>query len=476
MIVQLLLMLAFGDRCLLQGVEAFTIPQAFQNSLPLTSSSQQPSSSSSSKTSWKPHCRSISTLRQQNKVEDFYDIPAEKSVVAPVKTQRRIIELKKYARLPVWPAWNGAILFVLSKFLPPEVIGKLEDQFGGRVCPNFFSAESTSPFLLLVHHCHSFFRYDPLRLFQKSYILPEGFPSHPHRGFITLTYCLRGGMLHRDSLGCKQKYGADDDEKDKYDGNVAQWLSTGAGLLHEEMWDIESDKITSHQELYQLWINVPSSEKMKRPSISLLNDVAKKNKVSSYEGDEIYNNNGAIDSNVISFPTVISESGNTFTKVLVGEYNGERSGIEPATPMSILHVQMKPTKDGSASSWSITLPSTFQTAMIYMRTGSAYLPSSLTSGQESDKSNKIPVHYTAVLSSSGEELTIETKTGADFLLLAGEPILQPVETQGSMVMNTPAEIERAYMDYSMGKMGKPWDEALSDEEWLDHVSKAGSIY
>ena len=66
----------------------------------------------------------------------------------------------------------------------------------------------------------------------------EGIVSIKNRynGFKML-YCLCG---HRDSLGCKQRYGAaDDDRKDRYNGNVAQWLSTGGGMLHEEMWDIQ---------------------------------------------------------------------------------------------------------------------------------------------------------------------------------------------------------------------------------------------
>ena len=76
---------------------------------------------------------------------------------------RKVASIQKYARLPVWPVWNGVIIFFLSKLgIPNTTITKLEDIFGGRVCPNFFNdqdpatAMSTSPFIMLVHHMHSF--------------------------------------------------------------------------------------------------------------------------------------------------------------------------------------------------------------------------------------------------------------------------------------------------------------------------------
>ena len=173
-----------------------------------------------------------SQLNSSENIKD-YTISTDDSttpVQKPLQKQRKISHVEKFARLPVWPAWNGALLFILSKVLPNTIIAKLEDQFGGRVCPNFFQdTMRTSPFIMLVHHVHSFTAFDPLRLFQKKVILPEGFPSHPHRGFITLTYCLHGGMKHRDSIGFKQSYG---NEK-RHDGKIAQWLVTGAGMLHE---------------------------------------------------------------------------------------------------------------------------------------------------------------------------------------------------------------------------------------------------
>ena len=158
------------------------------------------------------------------------------------------LKIEKFTRLPVWPVWQGVLLWMIEKLGGgASLSAKLEDTLGGRVCPMILSDNNfaASPFVLAVHHCHSFAWWDPIRYIQRQFILPEGFPSHPHRGFVTLTYILKGGMVHCDSLGVKQVY----------EENQAQWLDTGAGILHEEMFTTNS----SRQELYQIWINLPAN-------------------------------------------------------------------------------------------------------------------------------------------------------------------------------------------------------------------------
>jgi len=381
-------------------------------------------------------------------------------VESPIPSHRSIHKIEKFTRLPVWPAWNGVLLFFLSKFLSKDIIANLEDQFGGRVCPNFFSDPmATSPFIMLVHHVHSFAAFDPLRFIQKSFF-PEGFPAHPHRGFITLTYCLEGGMIHRDSVGCLQAFGAEP----RHDGKIAQWLSAGAGILHEEMWDIDQSRLNQKQELFQLWINLPQKQKMTKPSICLIG-----NKKSE---------DAKVTENCACAPTVYSESGNIETIVLVGEYNGRFSNVETASPMSILHVRMKPPSNNTNANsytWKIKIPEFYQTAIIYMRTGSV---SVISGSRGADEVEEIPAHYTATFTAVGNvvELKCDEKNGADFIFLAGEPIQEVVEARGSMVMTTPDEIEVAYSDYGRGLMGQPWDHRLNDKEWIDHITKFPSAY
>ena len=97
---------------------------------------------------------------------------------------------------------------------------RLEDAFGGRVAPIQFDPREADPFILLVHHRHAFRPLDFLRPLFSAAIMPEGFPAHPHRGFETVTYVLpgRAGMVHRDSEGCRMRYG---------DGAV-QWMTAGS--------------------------------------------------------------------------------------------------------------------------------------------------------------------------------------------------------------------------------------------------------
>lgn len=72
--------------------------------------------------------------------------------------------------------------------------------------PMQLSDANLSPFLLLAHHTHSFMPLDPFREATKLF-LPEGFPAHPHSGFDTVTYCIQGGLRHRDSEGVQMTYG-----------------------------------------------------------------------------------------------------------------------------------------------------------------------------------------------------------------------------------------------------------------------------
>mmetsp|Transcript_13393 Transcript_13393/g.13571 ORF Transcript_13393/g.13571 Transcript_13393/m.13571 type:complete len:302 (-) Transcript_13393:215-1120(-) len=294
---------------------------------------------------------------------------------------------------------------------------------------------------MLVHHRHSFAIGDPLRWFQTTFF-PEGFPSHPHRGFTTVTYCLKGGFIHRDSLGLRQTYGA----QPQHGGKHTQWLNTGAGMLHEEMWDNANEEWWKpvDQELYQIWLNVPGAMKLRDPSVELL---------------------GGADST----PTVVvadDQDRKTRTIVLCGTYGDGTGSVKPFSDVSILHVTAEP-----GSVWRYSIPESHETAILYMRKGCGMMDGSA-----------IPTHHTAYLSSTGREIVVEarnedgTSSEADFMVLSGAPLREPVAAQGSMVMNTDYEIQQAYADYESMKMGAPWSQNLTDEEWMEHVRKFPSIY
>lgn len=357
----------------------------------------------------------------------------------------KIKRIQKYARLPVWPAWNGVFLFLVGKVFGEETASKLEQTITGRVCPNFYEYEETTPFIMMVHHCHTFAAFDPLRFFQKTFF-PEGFPAHPHRGFVTLTYILQGGFIHRDSQGIRQEYGQVDSAIARYKNKHSQWLNTGAGILHEEMFDLQQEKpfwqrpVFQRQELYQLWINLPASQKLNAPISTVLG------------GD-----------NETPVVQTLADNGtvSTRTLILAGSYDGASATTPIVTPMSIFHVVMQPD-----ATWTFTLPPTYETLILYVRKGCVL---------DSDEAS-LPAHHTVYFDAQGaklnEQLVLRTaEECADFLVLAGEPIREPCAAQGSMVMNEASEIQQAYADYQRGLFGAPWKETLDDAAWQQHVKQ-----
>ncbi|KAL7554798.1 hypothetical protein ACHAWF_018353 [Thalassiosira exigua] len=376
--------------------------------------------------------------------------PSTAATAATEPSLRRVARVEKYARLPIWPVWQGVLLFVASKLFGPEVVAGWEDAVGGRVCPNFFVPTETSPFVLLVHHRHAFMNWDPVRYIQRTFF-PEGFPAHPHRGFVTVTYILQGGFTHRDSLGIKQRYGAER----RHEGNHVQWLTAGAGIQHEEMWDVAPDENdegnwlwTSSQELYQIWLNLPAAHKMDPPNAFLLK---------AHPVDD------ALTAPLPgTTPIITSEDGSTVTTVVAGAHDGVRAPVDCPTDASILRIQFAKKEP---STWTHRLPSTHETAILYVRGGSICIDG-----------ERVPPHHTAYLTPDGARLEVESSDGADVLLLSGRPLNEPIASQGSMVMNTQGEIQNAYMDFQRGFMGVPWDHKLDDDEWRDHVRRHPSKY
>jgi len=288
-------------------------------------------------------------------------------------------------------------------------------------------------------------------------------------GFITVTYILKGGLVHRDSLGVKQTYGAET----RHDGKHTQWLTAGAGVLHEEMWDIQQPGMffkPSPQELFQLWLNLPARDKMISPKVQLLGGEEETPTVITMENSNMNTDEDA--RMTAKSKNVENDKIATKTIVIAGEHSGKRGSVVTQTDVSILHVQiMEPNV-----TWTHILPESHKTAIIYVRRGSIYV------GEE-----RVPAHYTAYLKSHGTNLSVtsdpksSSKSNndqpiADFILLAGEPINEPIMPQGSMVMNYPNEINQAYQDYQTGKMGIPWDHTVSDEDWKAHTERYPSFY
>ena len=375
-------------------------------------------------------------------------------------TPRVPVRVVRHARLPVWPAWQGLVLGVMSQV--PALRGAadlLEDKFGGRVCPMMLDNDECDPFVLLVHHRHAFRPFDVFRPLFSSIIMPEGFPAHPHRGFETMTYVLpgRAGLVHRDSLGCKQAYG---------DGSV-QWMTAGRGMLHEEMWDTASGN--TECELYQLWVNLPPDAKMVPPRCQLLTPegaphaatVEREGRLSAVRRAEI--------------PALVSQDGAVTVRLLAGDADGAAGAAETFSPILLAHVELR---GGEGTTHELHVPDGW-TCFAYVRRGAVDFGGGEGEGvgDSATASARAGTYETAYFGRrGGDALRIRALTAeADVMVFAGEPIGAPVVASGTMVMNSQQQVDQAVRDYQSGGFGVPWDHTLDDEQWQRHTgSGAGA--
>ncbi len=344
-------------------------------------------------------------------------------------SERALAHISRPARLPVWPIASGVFCWAAETVGLRSLAGSVENRFGGRVTPMSLPIEASDPFLMLVHHRHTFSRWDPVRPFS-ALVMPEGFPAHPHRGFETVTFVLEGGMRHRDSTGVKMEYRS---------GSV-QWLTAGRGVLHEEMWATNEGT----HELYQIWVNLPKAHKWDAPQIQLLGPA----EVTS-------------ESDILHAPLPVAAFAGVSLTVLAGACRGVCSPIRTRSPMTLVRLQWD---DAGDFLWD-DLPA-HHTALCFVRRGS------VTVGERTMAAGELG-HFER---SSATRLKLCATTGTDVLLLTGAPLREPVAMGGSMVMNTPSEVDQANRDFQLGKFGNPWPHTATDEEWRAAIADRKLLY
>lgn len=244
------------------------------------------------------------------------------------------------------------------------------------------------PFLML----DEFYSDDP-----NDYI--AGFPSHPHRGFETVTYMLDGHMRHEDHMG---------NRGDLRPGDV-QWMTAGRGIIHSEMPQQTEGRMRG----FQLWINLPAGEKMKPASYR--------------------------DLKAADIPTVKLAQGGS-VKVIAGSYRHD--GDEVTGPIGGLSTE--------PVYLDVVLPpgARFETEVPKGHNAFTYLyEGSLTLGDE-----LVPARAAGVLTDGELVSVVAGEGGASFLLLAARPIGEPVAQYGPFVMNTRDELEQALADYRDGRL------------------------
>ena len=228
----------------------------------------------------------------------------------------------------------------------------------------------------------------------------RGFPPHPHRGFETVTYLLSGEMQHRDSWG---NHGL------LRPGDV-QWMTAGSGLVHSEMPGETLIREGGRLHGFQLWVNLPRAQKMAPPRYQ----------------------------DTPSERIPVARQGGLSAKVIAGEALGIKGIIDTNIPILYLHLTLAP-----GASHVQEIPPTAN-ALAFVISGQARI------GEQVAREAQI-----AILQRDGAAIPIRNASHqpASLLLIAGEPLMEPVARYGPFVMNTRQEIQQAVEDFRQGRMG-----------------------
>nr|WP_199064241.1 pirin family protein [Chromobacterium sp. ASV5] len=223
-----------------------------------------------------------------------------------------------------------------------------------------------------------------------------GFPSHPHRGFETVTYMLAGRMRHRDNAG----------HEGLLESGGMQWMTAGRGVIHSELPEQEDGLMHG----FQLWINLPAAQKMQTPDYR------------DIQADGI--------------PSLTSAQGNTL-KLLSGEFAGQRGAIlRPDTEPLYLDARL-----AAGSVESMAIPADHN-AFVYVYQGTIAI---------GDEEREVGARQLAILANDGDSLRLAAREDSGALLLAARPLGEPIEQWGPFVMNTRQEIQQAIEDYKQGR-------------------------
>ncbi|MEL7797941.1 pirin family protein [Idiomarina loihiensis] len=251
-------------------------------------------------------------------------------------------------------------------------------------------AEELSPFLLLDYAKPTEFPGDGVK---------RGVGEHPHRGFETVTIVYEGELAHKDSSGAGGVIRAGD----------VQWMTAGAGILHEELHSARFSQQGGPLQMVQLWVNLPRQHKMMPP------------RYQSIEKTDI--------------PVVLLPDDAGILRVIAGDYGDTSGSAETVSPLNVFDIQLKP-----GGQMHLDIPEGWSNAVIVLDgtvrvNGSAPLePSTM-----------------ALLERGGQEVVLTAERQSQILILAGEPIDEPVVGHGPFVMNSAQEISQAFADYSQGR-------------------------
>ena len=247
---------------------------------------------------------------------------------------------------------------------------------------------------------HTFMNFDPFLLLDEfrsdspdDYI--AGFPPHPHRGFETVTYMKHGSFRHKDSLG----------NEGHLRSGAIQWMTAGKGIIHSEMPEQTEGLVWG----YQLWINLPASDKMAPP------------RYQDIQSDDI---------------PVVEEEGR-WVKLMAGDYNGRQGASETRFPVIYFDVRLE-----AGAAFSQPVPADMN-GFLYLYEGG------LESGPDGNRT--AATEGDMVIFGAGDAVSVAAGgEGVGFLLIAGQRLNEPIVRGGPFVLTNEADLRQAFIDYQNG--------------------------
>jgi hypothetical protein len=225
-----------------------------------------------------------------------------------------------------------------------------------------------------------------------------GFPDHPHRGFETITYMIAGRMRHRDSAG----------HEGLLENGGVQWMTAGRGVVHSEIPQQEDGVM----EGFQLWLNLPARDKMCAPWYR--------------------------DFKAAELPRFVAPGGATVT-VIAGASHGVAGAVtRDATAPLVLDVHLP-----AGARFEQPLAAAHN-AFVYVYRGEATIGG-----------RAVPAQRMAILANDAQADGVVVEAAADtrLLLIAGQPLNEPIAQYGPFVMNTHQQIFEAVNDFRDGRLG-----------------------
>ena len=230
---------------------------------------------------------------------------------------------------------------------------------------------------------------------------PRGVGEHPHRGFETVTIVYEGMVAHRDSAGNAGVIGPGD----------VQWMTAASGIVHEELHEKEWAKNGGTLHAIQLWVNLPRTSKMSAPGYQTILNA--------------------------DIPAIDLDNGVGRLRVIAGSFHGHRGPARTVTPVELYDLQLK-----AGTSASLRLSEGHNASLLVLQ-GRASVNGSQAAGEAE----------LIVCTRNGSQVEVVAHEDSRILVMAGEPIDEPIARYGPFVMNTKAELVEAVNDYQAGKMG-----------------------